>query len=282
MADAGIADILITYNLIGAAKMARLVALRRRIDIKVVADSIEVAQGLSAAMSAAGLTLPVLVECDTGAHRCGVTEPESAARLGAQIAQLPGLRFLGLMTYPAHGGIAATNAWLGRALDACRREGLTVEVVSSGGTPDLVHAHEVLGVTEHRPGTYIYNDRSLVERGACGWEDCALTIAATVVSRPAADRCIIDAGSKSLSSDTLGLTGHGRIVEYPELQIVGLSEEHGHVRIPPGGAAPEIGERVSVIPDHACVVTNLHDRIYGARGGRIERVFEIAARGRTQ
>lgn len=282
MADAGISDILITYNLIGAAKMARLAALRQRIDIKVVADSIEVVQGLSEAMSAAGLMLPVMVECDTGARRCGVVEPEDAARLGVAIARAPGLRFHGLMTYPPHGGIAAANAWIDRALEACRREVLEVEVVSGGGTPDLAHAHELHGVTEHRPGTYIYNDRSLVERGACGWEDCALTVAATVVSHPSPDRCIIDAGSKSLSSDTLGLSGHGRILEYPALQIAGLSEEHGHVAIPAGSAAPRIGERVSVIPDHACVVTNLHDRVYGARGGRIERVFEISARGRTQ
>lgn len=282
MADAGISDILITYNLIGAAKMARLVALRRRIDIKVVADSPEVVLGLSAAMSAAGLTLPVMVECDTGAHRCGVVEPEAAARLGGLIAKSPGLHFLGLMTYPPHGGIAAASTWVGRALEDCRREGLAVEVVSSGGTPDLAHAHELHGVTEHRPGTYIYNDRSLVERGACGWEDCALTVQATVVSRPSADRCIIDAGSKSLSSDTLGLKGYGHVAEYPAVAIAGLSEEHGHVIVPAGAKAPAIGERVSVIPDHACVVTNLHDRVYGARGGRIERVFEISARGRTQ
>jgi D-serine deaminase-like pyridoxal phosphate-dependent protein len=282
MADAGISDILITYNLIGPAKMARLVALRRRVDIKVVADSAEVVQGLSAAMSAAGLTLPVMVECDTGAHRCGVVDPEDAARLGVLIAKSPGLHFLGLMTYPPHGGIAAANIWVGRALEACRREGLAVEMVSSGGTPDLAHAHELVGVTEHRPGTYIYNDRSLVERGACGWEDCALSIQATVVSHPSAERCIIDAGSKSLSSDTLGLNGYGRIVEYPALEITGLSEEHGHVTIPPGSKSPAIGERVSVIPDHACVVTNLHDRVYGTRGGWIERVFEISARGRTQ
>ena len=282
MADAGIPDILITYNLVSAAKMARLVALRRRIDIKVVADSVEVAQGLSAAMSAVGLTLPVMVECDTGAHRCGVTDPDAAAELGAKIAKLPGLHFLGLMTFPPPGGIAGSNQWIGRALEACRRLGLTVEVVSSGGTPDLAHAHEVKGVTEYRPGTYIYNDRSLVERGACRWDDCALSVVTTVVSHPSADRCVIDAGSKSLSSDTLGLTGYGRVVEYPTLQIEGLSEEHGRVVIPAGTKGPRIGERISVIPNHACVVTNLHDRIYGARDGRIERVFEIAARGRTQ
>ncbi len=282
MADAGISDILITYNIVGEAKLARLAALARRCAIRTVADSAEVAEGLSAAMRAAGLTLPVLVECDTGAHRCGVATPEAAAALAARIDSLRGLRFLGLMTYPAYGGTEAVSAWIAAALAACRARGLAVEVVSSGGTPDLMRAHEVAGVTEHRPGTYIYNDRSLVARGACAWEDCALAILATVVSRPASDRAIIDAGSKSLSSDLFGLEGYGHIVEYPAATVFALSEEHGNLRIPPGTQGPRIGERVTVIPNHACVVSNLHDFAYGLRGGKVERTYAIAARGRTQ
>ncbi len=283
MAEAGITDILLTYNLLGQTKLDRLVTLAHRADMKVVADSAEVVDGLSAAMSRAALTLPVLVECDTGAQRCGVVDAEGAARLAQRIARAPGLRFLGLMTYPRYNATAETVARLAAAIDACRRAGLEVEVVSSGGTPDLYRAHEIDMATEHRPGTYIYSDRSLVETKRYGtWDDCALRVHATVVSHAAPDRCVIDAGSKSLSSDLLGLTGHGRIVEHPEWQIAALSEEHGHVRVPDGAAPPRIGERVSVIPNHVCVVSNLHGRVYAARGGRVETYYDVAARGRMQ
>jgi D-serine deaminase-like pyridoxal phosphate-dependent protein len=283
MVEAGITDILLTYNIVGQIKLDRLVALAHRAEMKVVADSAEVVDGLSDAMHRAGLTLPVLVECETGAQRCGVVDTEGVAALARRIARSPGLRFLGLMTYPRFNAVAETSARLTDAREACRRAGLEVEVVSNGGTPDLYRAREVGIATEHRPGTYIYSDRSLVEtKGFGSFDDCALRVHATVVSRAAPDRCVIDAGSKSLSSDLLGLTGHGRIVEHPEWQIAALSEEHGHVRVPPGAAAPRIGERVSIIPNHVCVVSNLHGRIYAARDGRVETCHDVAARGRMQ
>ena len=282
MADAGISDILLTYNLIGQAKLDRLTALSRRADVKVVADSLEVVEGLSAAMSRGGLTLRALVECDTGAMRCGVTTPAAAASLAQAIDRAPGLAFGGLLTYPPKNSASKTNVWLSEAADLCKRSGLPVETVSSGGTPDLYRAHEVTVATEHRPGTYIYSDRSLVEIHRYGdWSGCALKVQARVVSHAAPDRCVIDAGSKSLSSDLLGLRGFGRIVEHPDWEIEGLSEEHGHVRVPPGAEAPRIGELVNVIPNHACVVTNLYDRIYAARQGRVETFYEVAARGKV-
>jgi D-serine deaminase-like pyridoxal phosphate-dependent protein len=283
MADAGIADILLTFNLIGQMKLDRLVALARRADIKVVADSNDVVEGLSAAMSRAALELPVLVECDTGAQRCGVTSPAGAVALAQAVDRASGLKFKGLMTYPPKNSVARTSAWLAEAADLCKRSGLDVETVSNGGTPDLYSAHEVTAATEHRPGTYIYSDRYHVETHGFGsWADCALKVQARVVSHAAADRCVIDAGSKSLSSDLLGLKGFGRILEHPEWEIHGLSEEHGHVRAPPGSEAPRIGEIVTVIPNHACVVTNLTDRIYAARQGRVETFYEVAARGKVQ
>ena len=283
MVEAGITDVLLTYNVVGQVKLDRLMALARRADIKVVADLAEVVEGLSSAMSRAGLTLPVLVECDTGASRCGVTTPAKAAALAQAIDRAPGLSFRGLMTYPPKNSVAKTQAWLAEAVENCKRAGLPVEIVSNGGTPDLYSAHEVAVATEHRPGTYIYSDRCHVETHAFGaWADCALRVQATVVSHAAPDRCVIDAGSKSLSSDLLGLQGHGRIVEHPEWEIYALSEEHGHVRVPPGSARPRVGERVAVIPNHACVVTNLHDRVYAARQGRIENLYAVSARGKVQ
>jgi D-serine deaminase-like pyridoxal phosphate-dependent protein len=283
MVEAGITDVLLTYNVVGRLKLDRLVALARRADIKVTADSAEVAEGLSSAMSRAGLTLPVLVECDTGALRCGVTTPAKAAALAQRIGRAPGLAFRGLMTYPPKSSVAKTQAWLAEAVELCERSGLSVQTVSNGGTPDLYRAHEVAAATEHRPGTYVYSDRHHVETHAFGaWADCALTMQATVVSHPAPDRCVIDAGSKSLSSDLLGLQGYGRIVEHPDWEIHALSEEHGHVRVPPGAAPPVIGERVAVIPNHACMVTNLHDRIYAVRDGRVETFYDVSARGKVQ
>ncbi len=283
MVDAGITDILVTYNIIGQTKLDRLVALAHRADIKVVADSATVVEGLSAAMSRAGLTLPVLVECDTGANRCGVTTQAEALALAQAIDRAPGVEFRGLMTYPAKNAVAQTDAWLIEAVELCKRSGLAVAVVSNGGTPDLYSAHSVTTATEHRPGTYIYSDRSLVERQGFGtWDDCALRVHARVVSSAAADRCIIDAGSKSLSSDLLGMHNHGHIVEHPDWEIRGLSEEHGHVHVPPGAARPKVGERVTVIPNHACVVTNLFDRVYAVRQGRVETFHQVSARGKVQ
>lgn len=283
MADAGISDILLTYNLIGSSKLDRLVALARRADVKVVADSAEVVEGLSQAMSRAGLTLPVLVECDTGAARCGVTSPAEALALARTVDRAAGLKLAGLMTYPPKSSVANVNAWLSETVELCQRSGLSVETVSNGGTPDLYSAHEVTAATEHRPGTYIYSDRYHVESHGFGeFSDCALRVQARVVSHAAEDRCVIDAGSKSLSSDLLGLQGYGRILEHLDWEIYGLSEEHGHVRAPPGSTRPRIGEIVTVIPNHACVVTNLYDRVYAARQGRVETFYDVAARGKVQ
>jgi D-serine deaminase-like pyridoxal phosphate-dependent protein len=187
------------------------------------------------------------------------------------------------MTYPPKNSAAKTNAWLTEAVDLCKRSGLDVETVSNGGTPDLYSAYEVTIATEHRPGTYIYSDRNHVETHGLGsLADCALKVQTRVVSHAAPDRCVIDAGSKSLSSDLLGLNGYGRILEHPEWEIYGLSEEHGHVRATPGSGEPKIGELVTVIPNHACVVTNLYDRICAARQGRVETFYEVAARGKVQ
>ena len=180
------------------------------------------------------------------------------------------------MTYPPKNSVAKTNAWLTEAVDLCKRSGLAVEIVSNGGTPDLYSAHEVTVATEHRPGTYIYSDRYHVETHGFGaWADCALRIQARVVSHSAPDRCVIDAGSKSLSSDLLGLNGFGRILEHLDWEIYGLSEEHGHVGAPPGNSS------TSFLTTRAWS-TNLYDRIYAARQGRVETFYEVAARGKVQ
>jgi D-serine deaminase-like pyridoxal phosphate-dependent protein len=281
MADAGLDDILLTFNLLGRAKLHRLMALARRVRLSVTLDNAVVAGELDAAMREAGLRLPVLVECDTGGERCGVQIPNEAAELARLVDGLKGLRFAGLMTYPARGRVPATAAWLAEAVAVLRRTGLEPAVVSTGGTPDLFRAHEVGTATEHRPGTYVFRDRDQMRAGGT-LEDCAMRVLATVVSRPTDGRAILDAGSKTLSSDTLGLDGHGFVLEYPQLVLEKLSEEHGHVDCAASNARPRIGERVTVVPNHACAVTNLHDVVHGVRGDRVERVFRVEARGRVQ
>ncbi len=282
MVASGIQNVLLTYNILGASKLARLKTLAAHCRLSVVADNETVLRGLSEAF-AGGPPLTVLVECDSGGGRCGVQTPADAVKLAQKIEQAPGLHFGGLMTYPPKGRIEVVRDWLGDAMQAFQRAGIACEVVSSGGTPDIWRAHEVSAATEHRAGTYIYNDRSLVHVGTCTWEDCALDVLTTVVSRPTDTRAVLDAGSKALSSDLLGLEGHGHIREYPGAIIRSLSEEHAVVDLSAcTGAKPAVGELVRVVPNHACVVSNLFNTVHGVTDSHVERVFTVEARGLMQ
>ena len=281
MADAGITDLLLTFNIIGTAKLARLKALNERVTIRVVADSPECVAGLSQTF-AHGKKLGVLVECDTGMGRCGVQSPQAALDLARTVIASPGLEFFGLMTYPAAGKYQAAAAWLAEAKALFEAAGIPVPVITTGGTPDIWHADEAGVATEYRPGTYIYMDRSQVAAGAASYDDCALTVLATVVSHPTTGRAIIDAGSKALTSDLLGLVGHGYIPAYPDARIVGLSEEHGTLDVSAcvdGG--PKIGEQIAIVPNHCCPVTNLFDTVHLVRDGQLVETVPVAARGRV-
>lgn len=280
-ADAGITEIFLPYNIMGAAKLARLRALHDRVNIAVTADSAETVEGLSRTFAGSDKPLAVLVECDTGMGRCGVQTPAAARALAEKIANSPGLRFGGLMTYPAAGQVEANAAWLAAARAALTSAALPPAIVSNGGTPDLWRAHEVTAATEHRPGTYIYMDRFQVAKGVGTFDDCALTVLATVVSRPTEDRAIIDAGSKALTSDTLGLAGFGLIEAYPDAVITGLSEEHGTIDLSRCSEKPAIGAKLRIIPNHACVVSNLFDRVHLIADGLLVETVDVAARGRV-
>jgi D-serine deaminase-like pyridoxal phosphate-dependent protein len=280
MADGGLTNIFLPYNIIGPAKLARLAALADRVTLSVTCDNATVLAGYAATFTAPNRPLTVLVECDTGANRCGVQTPEQAVALAQAIAAAPGLRFGGLMTYPPRDGEAATDAWLTAARTSLTEAGLPPPVISAGGSPGLYRAHLVTAATEHRPGTYIYSDRMQVAFGLGTWDDCALTVLTTVVSRPTETRAILDAGSKALAADLCPLPGHGRITAYPDAVITGLSEEHGHVDLSAYPDRPAVGERVRVIPNHACVVTNLFDRIHLIRGNVVEELASITSRGK--
>jgi D-serine deaminase-like pyridoxal phosphate-dependent protein len=275
MADAGFDDIFIPYNIIGESKLKRLMSLAGRVKISVTADSAFTVRGLSNAAQQAGLTLPVLVECDTGGHRCGVQSPGEAAELARLIRSSPSLQFGGLMTFPTSEHL---DDFVRETRSLLEGDGLKIERVSGGGTPGLWQAHTHPELTEYRAGIYVYGDRISLRSGAVTLDTCALKIFATIVSRPTPERCILDAGSKTLSSDLHGLDGYGFIYEYPEAKIYALSEEHGHVDFSACGRKPEIGERVSIIPNHCCMVTSLFDEVVGTRGDQVEETWQVAAR----
>ena len=180
------------------------------------------------------------------------------------------------MTYPTN---EETDTFVRETRALLADDGIKIKRVSGGGTPSMWEAQTHPEVTEHRAGIYVYGDRLTLRSGAVTLDTCALKVHTTVVSRPTADRGILDAGSKSLSSDLHGLDGYGHICEYPDAKIYALSEEHGHVDFSACERKPEIGERVTVIPNHCCTVTSMFDEVVGARGDQVEVIWQVAARG---
>ncbi|MDR4308258.1 D-TA family PLP-dependent enzyme [Chelatococcus sambhunathii] len=279
MADGGLDDILISYNILGERNLGRLGALMRRVKMTVAADSATTVDGLARAAAAGGRTLDVVVECDTGLKRAGVETPGEAVELARRIAATPGLAFAGLLLYPPPDRWPETQAFFDAAQAGLRDAGLEPRIVSTGGSPNLKHLGALDGATEHRPGTYIFNDRMQVAAGVATLQDCAVSVYATVVSRAAPDRGIVDAGSKILTSDPGGLSGHGFVLDLPEARINALSEEHGFLDLSASAARPPIGEVVRIVPNHVCVVVNMVDRLVAVRGEAIVGEIAVAARG---
>ncbi len=280
MVDAGFDDILITFPLIGTGKAERLAELAARANVTVGADSPDVAVGLSSALERRGAEIGFLVDCDTGFGRTGVQSPGAAASLAEMVDGLPGLRLAGLMTHPA---TPESVPFLVQARAEVERRGLAVETVSGGGTPGAYRVHESGVFTELRAGTYVYGDRRCHALGITPLEDCALRVVATVVSRPTGDRAVLDAGSKTLTSDTFqGLESgtFGLVVEYPEAVIRRLSEEHADVDLSAYAPFhPEIGEVVTIVPNHACGTVNMHDLMAFHRGGKDVEIVRVEGRG---
>lgn len=282
MAEAGIDDILISYNLLGEEKMTRLGALLAKVNMTVAADNPVVVAGLPQAAEISGRPLSVVVECDTGRKRAGVETPAEAIALAREIAASKGLRFAGFMLYPTETGWSEAQKFLDEALAGVRAHGLDAAIISTGGTPNLKNVGKLKGATEHRPGTYIYNDRMQVAAGVAGWDDCALTIYSTVVSRAAPERGILDAGSKTLTSDSGGLEGYGLILEHPEAKIARFAEEHGFLDLARSNTRPKVGDVVRIVPNHVCVVVNMMDEVVMVRGDEIVGTLPVAARGKLR
>lgn len=281
MADAGITDLFLTTMTLGSAKLARLGAVAKRADLAVVADNRDAVDAVAGAAKHAGAPITVFVECESGAGRCGLADPAEIAALATYIASREGLRFGGLMTYPAAGKRARGEELFKAAVAACEADGLEVPAISSGGSPDMWLDEGLSQVTEYRAGTYIYNDRALLSRGTASLDRCAMTVLATVVSRPTPDRAIIDAGSKALTSDLLGLNGHGMVLEHPEAVIYQLNEEHGLVDVSNCATKPNVGDRLHILPNHTCVVSNLFDNMFVVSGGALVGALPVEARGKS-
>jgi len=282
MADAGLDDIFISYPLIGPAKAQRLAELSRRAKVSVGIDNSVALATIGEAAHASNHVIGVLVEFDSGNKRTGVTSVAEALELARLIQQTPGLRFDGLMTYPS---TAATALFVAEARREFEKAGISIRVVSGGGTPNAWGAHEIAGLTEVRVGTYIYHDRATVGAGAAALDECAFHLHATVISRPTPDRAVIDAGSKSLSSDQIHPSfgkGYGLILGYEDAVIERLNEEHGIVDLSHCASKPVVGERVRIVPNHVCVVSNLHDEVAVSRGGELVEMWQVAARGKTR
>jgi D-serine deaminase-like pyridoxal phosphate-dependent protein len=291
--DGGVRDILIAYPIVGEPKIRRLLALMERAHVTVALDSRNVAEVLSRAVAAAGRTLDVYVEVDTGQHRAGALAGDDAVALARDVARLPGLRPVGVMTHEGHAGasapeeIAAIATAAGEALVATaeriRAAGLELPHVSVGSTPSSWYTPAVPGVTEMRPGTYVFNDNNAFRHGRIGPDRCAARVVATIVSRPAPDRAVLDAGSKALALDpSPSHPGHGYVVGHPAATIARLSEEHGVVTLPPDEPGFAIGDRVEIIPNHICPAVNLYDEMLIARDGRIIDRWPVAARGKVR
>jgi D-serine deaminase-like pyridoxal phosphate-dependent protein len=294
MAETGLDEILIAFPIWGEEKLRRIANLARERTILLSLDNEATAEGLSRAANAAGTRVGVLVEFDVGMHRCGVEPGPAALDLARKIEKMPGLKFRGLMIYP--GNIWGTEENRGKvvkevaervatSLEPFRQAGMEVEIVSGGSTPSAFLTHKIPGITEIRPGTYVYNDLNTYYQGACRLEDCAARVVATVVSTAVPGRAMIDAGSKTLSSDALGsgpASGHGYVVEAPDAPLIKLNEEHGHIDITRSSHKFRVGEVVTVIPNHVCTCVNMHDEVFLLRKGQVEGSWKVAARGKVR
>src|SRR6516165_7433524 len=291
MRSGGIEDILIAYPLVGEAKLTRLLPLPADGGITLATDSMEVAEGYSRLAARAGRTLPVLLDVDSGMRRTGI-HPAMAGEVGAKIASLPGLNLTGIMTHAGHAhdvtaqpDIEAVARQESRAMQQARERlealKIPVPVVSAGSTITAPYLSADDGITEIRPGTYVFNDLRTLELYACTPDQIAATILATVISA-GEDLIVLDAGSKTLTMSATEQHGFGKMKNRPRSSFIRLSEEHGVVRLHPEETGLRVGDRVEVLPIHICVCVDLQQEAYGISHGRIEEVIPIDAARRSR
>jgi D-serine deaminase-like pyridoxal phosphate-dependent protein len=279
MAAGGIKDILIPYNIIGAAKLKRLSRLIQEADatLTLSADNETVVAGLSSQAARDGLTIRVLVEMDSGMGRCGTQSPQQTLELAHEIDRLPGLEFMGVMTYPSMVSMAPFIDEVRTLMDGA---GLPLHMVSGGGTGEE-EISKALGCTEVRIGSYVYEGMTRIkERSDLNPERCSLRLVVTVVSAGHHAHVIVDAGMKALAS--YPPIPYGYCIEYPEVWLEKMYVEHGEVNVVNSSHRFEVGDVMSFIPLHGGMTTNLHDRIFPVRNGEVVDEWEVAGRGRSQ
>ena len=294
MLSAETPDLLLAFPIIGQTKLDRLMKVARRTRVTVALDSTFAADQLSDAARAAQVDIGVLAEVDVGLGRVGVAPGQPLLQLAQRIGNLPNLRFQGITFYPGHiksldeAGLQAL-AQVSRLLESImadfEKAGIEVRIISGGSTPTLFHSHEIEGLTEIRPGTYVFNDLNTVRSGGCAMEDCAASILATVVSTARPGQMIIDGGSKTFSSDrsaNVADVTFGQLMEAPGARFHKMNEEHGFVDLAHAEREFSVGDRVHVIPNHICVAVNLHEKVYGIRGETVEQVWNVDGRGKLQ
>lgn len=282
-ADAGIDDIFVAYPVWPSpARAERIRALAHRITLRVGVDSIVGAEALGAALR--GENIEVLIEVDSGHHRSGV-QPQDAGS-AARAAINAGLRVVGVFTFPGHSyapgsGAQASgdeNTAIETAVKSLASEGIVAGIRSGGSTPSW-DSSDGTGLTEARPGVYVFNDAQQLELETCTFADIALTVVATVVSRHGQD-VVVDAGSKVLGADRAAwATGYGRVRDLPDARIHALSEHHATIRIPEDAVIPELGSTLRIIPNHVCNTVNLADHVFVERDNQIVGSWVVAARG---
>jgi D-serine deaminase-like pyridoxal phosphate-dependent protein len=287
-------DLLVMYPPVGGHRAARLARIAERVSLTVALDSEAAARQMDRAAHEVGARVRVLVELDAGMHRVGVPSISDAVQLARDVTAFRSLEFAGLAFYPGHvrahvsehtTQIAQIARLVADARDAFGRAQLPLDVVSAGSTPTIWRTHEMGGVTEMRPGTYIFNDRTTVDIGACTMDECALTVLATVVSTAVPGQAVIDAGAKALGREPVrGSSGEGfgALLDRPDVIVRSMSEEHGILDLSRSGWRPRVGERVRVVPNHVCIVVHLADVVFGVREGAVVSSWPVAARGRGQ
>jgi D-serine deaminase-like pyridoxal phosphate-dependent protein len=286
-------DILMAYPAVQPERCALLATLAHETTIRVAVDSLFAAGVLSGAASANRSTIGILVDLDVGLGRTGVQSPADALQLAQQVDTLPGLRLDGLLCYPGHVKepaeaqpdiLSGIDRLLGETMGLWAASGLEAGIVSGGSTPTAYQSHLVARLTEIRPGTYIFNDMNTVRGGYASLDECAAFVVSTVVSDAVPGQVVVDAGSKTLTSDLCGPapdSGYGYVVEYPEARITRLTEEHGQIDLSRYSVRPRVGDRLTIVPNHICPCINLQDRVYWTRSGEPVEPLEVDARGRV-
>ena len=277
MVAAGIKDILIPYNIVGSPKLKRLTELRKHARITVALDSEETAKGIALQASQDKCSIPIVLELDTGGNRCGISSPKLVQRLAQKVDKMPGLNFQGIMTYPSH---VNAKPFITETVELLKNDGIPINIISGGGTGSEAASKEI-GCTETRSGSYVYEGMTRIGNSEMLSTDrCVLRVIVTVVSTPTPDRIIIDGGQKTFSSYPPSPYGH--IIEFPDAKIYGMSVEHGHVDVSECSHQFRVGEKLSIIPLHQGMTSNLHDELIGVRENTVETVWQIAGRGKIK